>query len=149
MGQLYRLVNNNKKWEVYMSLVHCFSIIENEEKIEKVDVPDALINYIKDSILWIVSMWNGKKLNNGLPYYGEALIEGDEIVKFKMIMKKWRELFALATEEIRLTGNFLIDDMEYEKIIYKKSELLEIMDNLIQLCNKAETMKYSILFEGI
>lgn len=36
---------------------------ENIEKIEKVNIPDNFINYIKDSILWIISSWNGKTLN--------------------------------------------------------------------------------------
>ena len=68
----------------------------------------------------IVSSWNGKTLKSGLPYYGEALISNDKLIKFKAILEKWRELFSLATEEINLTGDFLVDEMKYEKIIYKK-----------------------------
>lgn len=132
-----------------MSLIHCFSIFENNGRIEKVEVPDYFMNYIKDSIFWITSLWNGKKLNNGLPYYGESLIEGREIAKFKTILEKWRQLFSLASEEINLTGNYLIDEMKYERIICTKSELLEIIDKLIQLCNKAEMMKIAVVYEGI
>ena len=33
-----------------MALEHCFSIIKNKEKIEKVNIPDDFINYIKDSL---------------------------------------------------------------------------------------------------
>ena len=69
-----------------MALEHCFSIIKNKEKIEKVNIPDDFINYIKDSLFWIVSSWNGKTLKSGLPYYGEALISDDELVKFKTIL---------------------------------------------------------------
>lgn len=36
-------------------------------------------------------------------------------VKFKTILEKWRGLFSLGTEEINLTGDFLIDEMKYEK----------------------------------
>ena len=85
-----------------MALEHCFSIIKNKEKIEKVNIPDDFINYIKDSLFWIVSSWNGKTLKSGLPYYGEALISDEELVKFKTILEKWRGLFSLGTEEINL-----------------------------------------------
>ena len=78
-----------------MALEHCFSIIKNKEKIEKVNIPDDFINYIKDSLFWIVSSWNGKTLKSGLPYYGEALISDEELVKFKTILEKWRGLFSL------------------------------------------------------
>ena len=89
-----------------MALEHCFSIIKNKEKIEKVNIPDDFINYIKDSLFWIVSSWNGKTLKSGLPYYGEALISDEELVKFKTILEKWRGLFSLGTEEINLTCIF-------------------------------------------
>ena len=132
-----------------MALEHCFSIIKNKEKIEKVNIPDDFINYIKDSLFWIVSSWNGKTLKSGLPYYGEALISDEELVKFKTILEKWRGLFSLGIEEINLTGDFLIDEMKYEKVIYKKCELLNILDGLLQLCDKAECLKADILYEGI
>ena len=105
-----------------------------------VNIPDDFINYIKDSLFWIVSSWNGKTLKSGLPYYGEALISDEELVKFKTILEKWRGLFSLGTEEINLTGDFLIDEMKYEKVIYKKCELLNILDGLLQLCDKAECL---------
>ena len=120
-----------------MSLKHSFSIIENKEKMEKVDVSDEFINYIKDSILWIDSLWNEKTHNKGLPYYGKSIISKGEIFKLKGILNAWRELFALAPEKVSLTGDFLIEEMKYEKIICKKKDLLETIDNLIQLCDKA------------
>lgn len=132
-----------------MSLEHSFSVFENTEKMDTVSVPDGLITYMNDSLYWIVSLWNRKKTNNGLPYYGEATIEGEDIVKFKKILIQWRELFSLGTEEIILTGNYLVDEMKYEKIVYSKGELLEIINMLIQLCSKAEMMHTYILFEGI
>ena len=55
-----------------MALDHCFSIIKNKEKIEKVNILDDFMNYIKDSTFWIVSSWKGEILKNGLPYYGHA-----------------------------------------------------------------------------
>ena len=132
-----------------MSLEHSFSVFENTEKMDTVSVPDGLITYMNDSLYWIVSLWNRKNANNGLPYYGEATIEGEDIVKLKKILIQWRELFSLGTEEIILTGNYLVDEMKYEKIVYSKGELLEIIDRLIQLCSKAEMMHKYILFEGI
>ncbi|WP_370814161.1 hypothetical protein [[Ruminococcus] lactaris] len=55
----------------------------------------------------------------------------------------------MGTEEINLTGDFLIDEMKYEKVIYKKCELLNILDGLLRLCDKAECLKADILYEGI
>ena len=37
-----------------MALEHCFSIIKNKEIIEKVNIPDDFLNYIKDSLFWFV-----------------------------------------------------------------------------------------------
>ena len=68
---------------------------------------------------------------------------------FRSILEKWRGLFSLGTEEINLTGDFLIDEMKYEKVIYKKCELLNILDGLLRLCDKAECLKADILYEGI
>ena len=132
-----------------MALEHCFSIIKNKEKIEKATIPDDFMNYIKDSTFWIISLWNGKTLKNGLPYYGQAVISNSELIRFKIILEKWRDLFALATEKIILTGNFLVEEMKYEKIVYEKSELLDMLDKLLQLCDKAEKLKAEILYEGI
>ena len=55
-------------------------------------IPYHLITYISDSLYWIVSLWNGHDAKNGLPYYGWATIEGDEIVKLKKILIQWKEL---------------------------------------------------------
>lgn len=132
-----------------MSLDHRFSIFDNTEMLETVFVPDGLISYISDSLYWIVSLWSRKKLNSGLPYYGEAIIEGENITKLKEILKQWRALFLLGNEEIKITGNYLIDVNKYEKIVYLKDELLAILDKWIQLCYKAEVMHTYILYEGI
>ena len=132
-----------------MALEHSFCIDEHTEKMDEVLVPDDLITYISDSLYWIVSLWNGHDAKNGLPYYGWATIEGDEIVKLKKILIQWKELFFLANEEIKITGNYLPQVMKYEKIVFSKSELLEIIDRLIQLCSKAERMHTYISYSGI
>ena len=45
-----------------MALEHCFSIIKNKEKIEKVNIPDDFINYIKDSLFGLFHRGMGKHL---------------------------------------------------------------------------------------
>lgn len=132
-----------------MSLVHSFYIIDNKEKISQVDVPDYLIYYFKDSLLWIKTMWNNEKYENGLPYYGYSLIIGEEIDRLKKIMMNWRNLFSLGSDTIILTGSFLLEDKQYEKITNDKVSILRCIDQLIELCSYAEKMQKNILYEGI
>lgn len=132
-----------------MSLEFSFSVFEKKEKPDTVFIPNGLMSYMNDSMYWIVSVWNGKNSNNGLPYYGTAMIEGENIILLKKIMIQWRELFSLGTEEIKLTGDYRGEEMKYEIIVYSRSELLEIINSVIQLCSKAERMHTYVLFEGI
>lgn len=132
-----------------MSLEHNFSIRVNGDSIRLVSVPDEIMTYISDSMYWIASVWNGKNLKNGLPYHGRATIEGGEIVKLKKILLQWKALFLMGTDRISLTGRYLINEKRYEKTVYGKNELIEMIDKAIQLCSDAEMMHTYIIYEGI
>ena len=100
-----------------MGLAHQFAIISqysNESIISSdmdcVSVSDMVIQYIGDSLKWVHTMWNGKKFQEGISYYGYSVIENDEIIKLKNIITRWVELFCLSPDEFYLTGDFLPDE---------------------------------------
>lgn len=132
-----------------MALVHDLILISGGERTCKVGIPDDIIQYIYDSTLWVVSLWNENRLEYGLPYYGVALLKREGISKLKKIMKSWRTLFDLAPDEVILSGNYLYDEDRYEKIKYSKIELIKLFDQVIDLCERAEEIGADILYEGI
>lgn len=139
-----------------MGLVHQFAIIskESDENIiksnmESVSISDEIIQYIGDSIKWINTTWNGKRIREGISYHGFSFIEGDEIIKIKNIVIKWKELFFLSPEKFYLTGDFLPDKGKYDKNLIVKNEIIEALNSFIELCEKALVIEGKILHNGI
>lgn len=132
-----------------MSLVHELILMKDEDRIDKIGIPDDIIQYIYDSTQWIVSLWSGNRLEYGLPYYGEALLKSEGIDKLKNICQTWRSLFELAPDEVILTGNYLFDEMKREELKYSKEELIAIFDKIVSMCQVAEELDLDILYEGI
>lgn len=139
-----------------MGLVHQFAIIpkDSDENIissdmDSISISDTLIQYIGDSLKWIHTTWNGKKLQNGISYYGFSFIEDNEILKLKNIIKQWEDLFCLSPDEFYLTGEFLLDEEQYEKILVKRDEIVKTLDSCIAICEKAIHEKAKILHNGI
>lgn len=139
-----------------MGLEHKIAIISqnsNESIISSnmnsVIVSDVIIQYIGDSLKWVHTIWNGKKEQEGIPYYGFSFIEKDEIEKFKNIVRQWREMFCLAPEEFYLTGNFLEDKEQYEKNLIKRDEIIKVLESCITICEQAIGEGNKILYNGI
>lgn len=139
-----------------MGLIHQFAIISqysNESIISSdmdcVSVSDMLIQYIGDSLKWVHTMWNGKKFQKGISYYGYSIIENDEIIKFKNIIKRWAELFCLSPDEFYLTGDFLPDEEKYENTLVKREEIIKTLNSLVSICEKAINEGAKILHNGI
>ena len=93
-----------------MGVMHRFAILPKDSNesiilpdMDSVVVSDIIIEYIADSLKWVHTTWNGEKVQEGISYYGYSFIEADEIIKFKNIIKQWRELFYLAPKEFYLT----------------------------------------------
>lgn len=137
-----------------MGLAHQFAIISqysNESIISSdmdcVSVSDMVIQYIGDSLKWVHTMWNGKKFQEGISYYGYSVIENDEIIKLKNIITRWVELFCLSPDEFYLTGDFFPDEEKYENVLVKREEIIKTLNSLIFICEKAinEEGKYYIL----
>ena len=133
-----------------------FAIIPQNSKdsiiipnMDSVSISDTIIQYIGDSLKWIHTIWNGKRLQNGISYYGFSFIESREIVKFKSIIKQWVELFCLSPDEFYLTGEFLPDEERYDNILVKRDELIKNLNACIDICNKAINEGAKILHNGI
>lgn len=140
-----------------MSLTHEFAVIEKGSNINCIDksmdmvvVSDKVILYIKDSLDWIDTYWNGKtKRNKGLNYYGYTKIRGQDIEKLKNILDAWIMLFDAALEQFILKGDYLIEENEYERDLYLKSELLQQLQSLRDMCIEAMNHDMDILHEGM
>ncbi len=139
-----------------MGLAHQFAIISqysNESIISSdmdcVSVSDMVIQYIGDSLKWVHTMWNGKKFQEGISYYGYSVIENDEIIKLKNIITRWVELFCLSPDEFYLTGDFLPDEEKYENALVKREEIIKTLNSLIFICEKAINEGAKILHNGI
>ena len=116
-------------------LVYNFEILDEEE----IFVKSGIIIYMFDSFK---SLRTFDKLrirkNKGLFYRGSTYIEKENITKLKKIVFSWKELFSEASEEFVLTGLFNEKLDEYERSNYNKIEVIESLENLITLCEKAE-----------
>ena len=116
-------------------LVYNFEILDEE----KVLVKSGIITYMFDSFK---SLRTFDKLrirkNKGLFYRGSTYIEKENITKLKKIVFSWKELFSEASEEFILTGLFNEKLDEYKRSNYNKNEVIESLENLITLCEKAE-----------
>lgn len=139
-----------------MGLVHQFAIIPKDSDVsivssdmDSVSISDAIIQYIGDSLKWINTNWNGKKMQNGISYYGFSFIEDGEIIKLKKILKQWVELFRLSPDEFYLTGEFLPDEKRYENILVKREEIIKNLNSCIYICGKAVNEGKRILYNGI
>lgn len=139
-----------------MGLVHQFAIIPKDSNesiissiMDSVSISDMLIQYIGDSLRWVHTTGNGKRVQKGISYYGFSFIENGEIIKLKNIMKQWVELFYLSPDEFYLTGDFLLDEKRYENNLVKREEIIENFNSCILICEKAILEGAKILHNGI
>ena len=117
--------------------------------MESISISYVIIQYIGDSLKWIQTTWNGKKVKMGISYYGFSVIEGEEIVKIKNIIIQWKSLFCLSPDIFYLTGEFLPMEGKYDQNLIIKKEVIEILNLFIDLCEKAVAIEGKILHNGI
>ena len=143
-----------------MSLTHQFAVINKESKekyiqdsMPMVSIPDDLIQYMSDSLLWIYSRWNGGDLKSGISYYGFSYIEDEELKKLKDIIGGWKKLFELSPKQFVLTGNYVKDEVMkeeyYEKIYMSKVEIIVVLEDWENLCKNALENNGKLLHNGI
>ncbi len=123
---------------------------------ETVSLEDDFILYIYDSVKWVKSYNPSKKeFCMGLCLYGVTQIYGDSLIKFKNIIRVYRDLFEYAPSRIVLRGLYNFNESNdadlggYEVLIYDKDELLKKLDMLIDVCKKALANNNYLLHYGI
>ena len=130
-------------------LIHKFRILEEKEQIY---ISDDLISYIFDTLNWIDTFSDLKtnRETKGLNYHGVTYFKGDNIKKFKKIIFYWKELFNIAEKKFELMGIYYSPKRKkYLKNRYSKKEVIESLENLINLCDRAEKENKIIEHRGI
>ena len=130
-------------------LVHDFRILEEKEQV---CIEDNLILYIIDTLKWVdtFSSLKTNKETKGLNYHGVTYFKGDSIRKLKNIIFYWKELFNIAEKKFELRGIYYnTKRKKYLKNRYTKREVIEILDKLINLCDRAEKENKIIEHQGI
>ena len=130
-------------------LIHDFKILEEKEQIH---IEDNLILYIVDTLKWIdtFSSLKTNRKTKGLNYHGVTYFKGDSIRKLRKIIFYWRELFNIAEKKIKLMGIYYSPKRKkYLKNKYSKKEVIETLENLINLCDRAEKENKIIEHRGI
>ena len=130
-------------------LRHKFRILEEKEQIY---IEDNLILYIFDTLNWI-NTFSSLKTNRetkGLNYHGVTYFKGDSIRKLRKIIFYWKELFNVAEKNFELMGIYYSPKRKkYLKNRYSKKEVIESLENLINLCDRAEKENKIIEHRGI
>ncbi|VAW79761.1 hypothetical protein MNBD_GAMMA12-5 [hydrothermal vent metagenome] len=134
-----------------VGLNHDFMIIESEtfslnnyeeyQETDHVEIHDDLLRYFADSISW-VSSYNPCKEENttGLCWYGSTLILPESVGKFESIISGWLLIFSEAPGIMTLKGGWFCsegdppDSGSYEKLSFRKIELVEKLSKLISYC---------------
>ena len=130
-------------------LVHDFRILEEKEQV---CIEDNLILYIIDTLKWVdtFSSLKTNKETKGLNYHGVTYFKGDSIRKLKNIIFYWKELFNIAENKFELRGIYYnTERKKYPKNRYTKREVIEILEKLINLCDRAEKENKIIEHQGI
>ena len=130
-------------------LVHDFRILEEKEQVY---IEDNLILYIVDTLKWIntFSSLKTNKETKGLNYHGVTYFKGDSIRKLKKIIFYWKELFNITEKKFELMGIYYSPKRKkYLKNRYIKKEVIESLENLINLCDRAEKENKIIEHSGI
>lgn len=130
-------------------LAHNFRILEEKEQVY---IEDNLILYIVDTLKWIntFSSLKTNKETKGLNYHGVTYFKGDSIRKLKKIIFYWKELFNIAEKKFELMGIYYSPKRKkYLKNRYSKKEVIESLENLINLCDRAEKENKIIEHSGI
>ena len=116
-------------------LVYSFEISEKE----KVYLSAGVIATMFDSLKSLRTLDKLKiKKNKGLFYKGSTYIEKENISKLKKIVSSWKGLFSEATQNFVLIGFFNKKIDDYERWNCNKEEVIESLEKLVILCEKAE-----------
>lgn len=119
-----------------------------------VSIDDELINYLSDSLNWIEAWYPNGSHERGLDRYGYTIIkEKEHLTKFRDIIISWRNLFIHAPENIILTGDYSWEVESnkgyYEKNKFKKEDIIDQMDKLVEIIEEALISSNYVVHCGI
>jgi hypothetical protein len=115
-------------------------LLENLSKDTLVKLHDDFISYIWDSMCWLSTddmLKSGSRPKKGLSRWGITRVHGDSLKKFARIIGIWKDLFLEAPSEVVLTGSYSFDDNPegaYEKLVYNKDYLVNMLTQLVKIC---------------
>lgn len=116
-------------------LVYSFEMSEKE----KVYLSAGVIDIMFDSLKSLKTSDKLKiKKNKGLFFKGSTYIEKENISKLKKIASSWKGLFSEATQNFVLIGFFNKKIDDYERRNCNREEVIESLEKLVILCEKAE-----------
>ena len=130
-------------------LIHDFGLVGAEKEVH---LDDNLILYIIDTLKWVKTF---SKLENnvekkGLNYHGITYFKDEGIKKLKNILLHWKNIFNLGENVIELEGIFYNSQKKKNsKNKYRKKYIIESLEKLIALCEKAEKENKIIKHWGI
>ncbi|EUB36571.1 MULTISPECIES: hypothetical protein [Fusobacterium] len=130
-------------------LIHDFGLVGAEKEVH---LDDNLILYIIDTLKWVKTF---SKLENnvekkGLNYHGITYFKDEGIKKLKNILLHWKNIFNLGENVIELEGIFYNSQKKRNsKNKYSKKYIVESLEKLIALCEKAEKENKIIKHWGI
>ncbi|BEO97706.1 coproporphyrinogen III oxidase [Fusobacterium nucleatum] len=130
-------------------LIHDFGLVGAEKEVH---LDDNLILYIIDTLKWVktFSKLENNIEKNGLNYNGITYFKDEGIKKLKNILFHWKNIFNLGEDVIELEGIFYNSQKKRNsKNKYSKKYIVESLEKLIALCEKAEKENKIIKHWGI
>ncbi|MYL64517.1 hypothetical protein GLW07_14255 [Bacillus hwajinpoensis] len=137
-----------------MSLMHEFFLVPNEidafnlfidvkerEAIQgPVFLPDDLISYLNDTLLWIpgkVPVRTGYIEIDGLNRYDVTVFDQLAASKLMRIISSWKHLFSYSDDMLELTGGYCLEvgvaNGEYEKLSFPKHKVVTSFEQLVRM----------------
>lgn len=129
--------------------MHDFGLVGAEKEVH---LDDNLILYIIDTLKWVktFSKLENNIEKNGLNYHGITYFKDEGIKKLKNILFHWKNIFNLGEDVIELEGIFYNSQKKRNsKNKYSKKYIVESLEKLIALCEKAEKENKIIEHWGI
>lgn len=130
-------------------LIHDFGLVGAEKEVH---LDDNLILYIIDTLKWVktFSKLENNIEKNGLNYHGITYFKDEGIKKLKNILFNWKNIFNLGEDVIELEGIFYNSPKKKNsKNKYRKKYIIESLEKLIALCERAEKENKIIEHWGI
>ena len=130
-------------------LIHDFGLVGAEKEVH---LDDNLILYIIDTLKWVktFSKLENNTEKNGLNYHGITYFKDEGVKKLKNILFHWKNIFNLGEDVIELEGIFYNSQKKRNsKNKYSKKYIVESLEKLIALCEKAEKENKIIKHWGI